>query len=331
MFQPSNQANNSPDVRMNMGQGSMPSPHGNSSILQGNATASESQMQQAHGSACPQHPHHFHHTSHQHDLAGATQQPSTVIFAAAPPGHQMAMPVIAGFPPAPNLQLHSGVPQPVLALPPGHQAYPHALAHAQAIHIHNHQGHPYHPQASQQGPNIHLLHSPVHPTHSMAMSNNNTSTAPANNQQEFTDPAIMSVSKIPPPRASAHQNGTDNSFPTNIMQINSKGSDVPYHHGHKPTIPSTSNVKSVQDLEREMMAGPPKKPQNLQQPINAPNQHNRPQGYMYNRPGYNTQLPRQGHHGMRNNQPHQVRIMMLNYCSMLQSRRFLFYDFIENV
>ena len=86
-----------------MGQGSMPSPHRNSSILHGNVVPSESQIQQAHGSTCPQHPHHFHHTSHQHDLAGVTQQPSTVIFAAAPPGHQMAMPVIAGFPPAPNL------------------------------------------------------------------------------------------------------------------------------------------------------------------------------------------------------------------------------------
>jgi len=297
--QPSNLAHSSPEVRMNMGQGSMPSPHRNSSILHGNVVPSESQIQQAHGSTCPQHPHHFHHTSHQHDLPGVTPSErlnikNMNINEAAPPGHQMAMPVIAGFPPAPNLQLHSGVPQPVLALPPGHQAYPHALAHAQAIHIHNHQGHPYHPQASQQGPNLHLLPSPVHPPHSMAMSNNNTSAAPANNQQEFTGPAIMSVSKIPPPRATALQNGSDNSFPTNIMQINSKGSDVPHHHGNKPTIPSSSNVKSVQDLEREMMAGPPKKPQNLQQPINAPNQHNRPQGHMYNRPGYIQRVRRGG-------------------------------------
>ena len=311
IFQPSH-LSLGPEVRMNIGQGYIPTSNENSAT-QSNVAQGESQVQQVHGSACPQHPNHFHHSGiHHHEISGLTQQPSTVIFAAAPPGHQMAVPVIAGFPPAPNLQLHSGIPQPVLALPPGHQAYPHALAHAHAIHIHNHPGHPYNPQTTQQGSNVHVLQSPVHPATSMAMSSNNFSKEPAATQQEFTDPAIMSVSKIPPPRASAQQNGSDNSFPTNIMQMNTKVSDVS-HHGQKPTIPASSNVKSVQDLEREMMAGPTsKKPHNAQQ-NNVPNQHNR-QGQMYNRPGYNTQqLPRQNHHGMRINQPHQVMLEFIEF------------------
>ena len=309
---------------MNVGQGSMPSPLGTSSVLRANAVQNESHVQNVHGT-CPQHPHHVHHPGHHHpDLAavqmamasnpgGQTQQSSTVIFAAAPPGHQVAVPVIAGFPPAPNLQLHSGVPQPVMALPPGHQPYPHPLAQAQGIHIHNHQGHSFLPNPNQQGSNIHVLQSAVHP-HQICMPNNQ-SNAQANFQQEFTDPAIMSVSKIPPPRASNQQNGSNSSFPTNIMQMNSKVVDTTHSNVHKPIIPASSNVKSVQDLEREMMAGPTvKKTHNNQQQNNVLNQQHRPHGQIHNRPGYNAnQLPRQNHIGMRNNQPYQVDISLILY------------------
>ena len=84
---------------------------------------------------------------------------------------------------------------------------------------------------------------------------------------------------------------------------------------HKPIIPASSNVKSVQDLEREMMAGPTvKKTHNYQQQNNMLNQQNRPHGQIHNRPGYNAnQLPRQNHIGMRNNQPYQVDIPLVLY------------------
>merc|ERR1711962_1910531 len=76
---------------------------------------------------------------------------------------------------------------------------------------------------------------------------------------------------------------------------------------HKPINPASSNVKSVQGLGREMMAGPTvKKTHNYQQQNNMLNQQNRPHGQIHNRPGYNAnQLPRQNHIGMRNNQPYQ--------------------------
>ena len=221
--------------------------------------------------------------------------------------HQVAVPVIAGFPPAPNLQLHSGVPQPVLAMTPGQQSYPHPLGNGQAIHIHNHPGHSYLPQRTQHGSNIHLHQSSVPPPQTTAISNTNLQTQ-ANSQQEFTDPAIMSVSKIPPPRSSLQQNGSENSFPTNIMQINSNSADVSHQHRHKPIIPTSSNVKSVQDIEREMMTEQCAKNAHhtLQQNIGL-NQYNRSQGQMHNRPGYNANhVPRQAHMGMRNNLPHQV-------------------------
>ena len=317
-MQPTHQFPDS-NVHINIGQGSIPSSHGNSSVLQANAIqGGESHIQQAHGSTCPQHPHHFHHSGphHHHDISAmqmamatnpGAAQPSTIIFAAAPPGHQVAVPVLAGFPPAPNLQLHSGVPQPVLAMPPGPQTYPHPLGNGQAVHIHNHPGHAYLPQSNQQGSNIHVLQSSVPPPQTTAISNTSSKTQ-TNSQQEFTDPAIMSVSTIPPPRASLQQNGSENSFPPNIVQMNAKSADVSHQHGHKPIIPTSCNVKSVQDIEREMMGGlSAKKAPNPLQQHSGLNQYNRSQGPMHNRPVYNSnQVPRQANIGMRNNLPHQV-------------------------
>ena len=92
------------------------------------------------------------------------------------------------------------------------------------------------------------------------------------------------------------------------MQINSNSANISHPRGHKLIIPTSSNVKSVQDIEREMMAEPSaKNPHHtLQQNIGL-NQYDRSQGQMHNRPGYNANhVPRQAHMGMRNNLPHQV-------------------------
>lgn len=233
-----------------------------------------------------------------------TQQQPTVIFAAAPPGHQMPMPVIAGFPPAPNMQMHSGVAPPVLSLHPGHQAFPPQLSHGQAIHLHNHAGQSL-PPPHLQGQNLHGFPPSMPPPHS----SNLNSRAPVPSRQEFNDPAIMSVSKLPPPRPPLQQPGLPaNSLPTNIMQMNSKLTEASQQHGPRPIIPVSSNVKSLQELEREMMGGFSGKKVNIgSAQANKIYQPNRPQGPLPHRMGYNNNYGhRQMHMGIRNNQNNQV-------------------------
>ena len=111
------------EVHLNLGQGaSHQSQTIPSNVLQGGESVLQPATSFGHGSGCPQHPNHFHHHgAHPQDMstvqmnmpanpigtqcntALTQQQQRTVIFAAAPPGHQMSMPVIGGFPPAPNM------------------------------------------------------------------------------------------------------------------------------------------------------------------------------------------------------------------------------------
>ena len=268
-------------------------------------------------SACPQHPNHVHHHgAHQHHdmpsvqmaiptnpMGTQQQQHSTVIFAAPSQGHQMPIPLIAGFPPAPNMQMNSGVPPPVLAMHQGNQAFP-PLVHTQAIHIHNHTGQPL-----PAPPQMHRFPPSIPPPQTTAGTSNLQGISTHHSQQEFNDPAIMSVSKLPPPRPPLRQDHVHtNTLPTNIMDVNQRLGDSSHQPGIKPTIPINSNVKSLQDIEREMMGGlSAKKAPNPLQQHSGLNQYNRSQGPMHNRPLYNSnQVPRQANIGMRNNLPHQV-------------------------
>jgi len=315
------------ELRLNIGQGNVPTLSGINTSLQTNVIQErESQLQQSTAhvqgstSTCPQHPNHFHHHGHHHqDLSTVqmampgnpmgtqsntilSQQP-TVIFAVAPPGHQMPIPSMTGFPTAPTMQIHSGVAPPVLAMHPGHQTFPPPLGHAQAIHIHNHPGQSQTLPSHLQGPNIHGFPPSIPPPQSSISSNIQQGRASVHTQQEFNDPAIMSVSKLPPPRPNLQQQGLHgNSLPTNIMDMNSRLNDAPHQHGANPTIPMSSNVKSVQDLEREMMEGPyARNANNSTQQANRFQQHNRNQGHLqYKVPFNGNNATRQMQPGFRN-------------------------------
>ena len=270
-------------------------------------------------SACPQHPNHVHHHgAHQHHdmpsvqmaiptnpMGTQQQQHSTVIFAAPSQGHQMPIPLIAGFPPAPNMQMNSGVPPPVLAMHQGNQAFP-PLVHTQAIHIHNHTGQPL-----PAPPQMHRFPPSIPPPQTTAGTSNLQGISTHHSQQEFNDPAIMSVSKLPPPRPPLRQDQVHaNALPTNIMDVNQRLGDSSHQPGIKPTIPMNSNVKSVQDIEREMMGGP--NARNINNSVPQPNrlqQQNRMQGQLQHRMSYNGNNGyRQMQSGMRNNQNNQVRL-----------------------
>ena len=320
---------------LNVGQGHILSSVGANPVQQASINQSAPLVQSA--GVCPQHPHHHHHHGPQQhqDLphiqmampvnpmatqcnSAHTQQP-TIIFASAPPGHPMSMPVMAGFPPAPNMQVHSAVNPSMLGVHHGHQTHPPPLGHTQAIHIHHHPGQSLPPHL--QRPNIHGF-PPIPYSQTQPISSDNTHIrGPINQQQEFNDPAIMSVSKLPPPRSNVHQQGAHtNSLTTNMMQMNPKRTDISHQHESKPCIPANSNVKSVQDLERELMGGPVVNHSfnNSIRQANKTSQQNKPQGQMVHRGGYNS-APRYSQSGFRNNHPNQVRakklgdILVYNY------------------
>ena len=118
----------------------------------------------------------------------------------------------------------------------------------------------------------------------------------------------MSVSKLPPPRPHLQQPGPPaNSLPTNIMQMSSNLTEASHHHGPRPIIPMTSNVKSVQELEREMMGGSCGKKANNSSQVTKNYQPNRPQAQLQHKMGYNNNYGhKQMHMGIRNNQNNQV-------------------------
>ena len=242
--------------------------------------------------------------------SAVTQHP-TVIFAAAPPGHPMSIPVITGFPPAPTMQVHSTATPSVLAMHHGPQPVPPPLGHAQAIHIHHHPGQSL-PPPNLQGPTVQGFPPSLPPPQAPSISSNNVhNRGPIYQQQEFNDPAIMSVSKLPPPRPSLQQRGVQtNPLSTNIMQMNPRGIETSHQHGPKPSIPASSNVKSVQDLERELMGGSVVNRANntyTNQQANKTYQHIRSQGQLQQRGAYNSNhVTRQMQSGFRNNQPNQV-------------------------
>lgn len=278
--------------------------------------------------ACPQHPNHFHHHGyHPHNIPTiemamqsnpiapnqgtavlSQQQQPTVIFAAAPPVHQVPHPVLTGFPPAPSMQAHSGVAPPVLAMHPGHQPFPPPLGQAQAIHIHNHPGQSQPLPPPLLGQNIQGFPPSIAPQQSIG-SNVQQGRSSLHSQQEFNDPAIMSVSKLPPPRPNLQQHGHGNLLSTNIVDINSRPKDMSHQRGPNPIIPISSNVKSVQDLEREMMGGSyPRKANIATQQTNKFHQHNRNQGHLPHNLPLNGNNTRQMQPGFRNGQGIQVKL-----------------------
>ena len=93
------------------------------------------------------------------------------------------------------------------------------------------------------------------------------------------------------------------------MDVNQRLGESSHQPGIKPTIPINSNVKSVQDIEREMMGGP--NTRNINNSVPQPNrlqQQNRMQGQLQHRMSYNGNNGyRQMQSGMRNNQNNQVR------------------------
>ena len=321
---------------LNVGQGHVLSPVGITGVSQAAVIQGASLVQptaafsQGPAAACPQHPHHHHHHGphqHQHMSPGqmampvnamatqsnsvlSQQQQPTVIFAAAPPGHHMSIPVMAGFPPAPTMQVHSAVPPSMLAMHHGHQTLPPPLGHTQAIHIHHHPGQSLTPP-HLQGPNVQGFPPSVPPPQAPPISSNTVHVRGPIHQQEFNDPAIMSVSKLPPPRPGLQQQSLHvNSLPTNIMQMNPRQIETSHQHGRKPSIPANSNVKSVQDLEREMMGGSAVSRANnnttQQAQTNKTQQQNRLQGQLQHRGAYNNNVTRQMQTGFRNHPPNQV-------------------------
>ena len=220
----------------------------------------------------------------QCNSAMTQQQQPTVIFAAAPPGHHpMSIPVIAGFPHTATMQVHSAAHS---GMHHGHPTSSPLLGHTQAIHIHHHPSQAVSPHPHVPVQNVQGFPPTLPPPHTQSTSSKDLVTArgPINHQQEFHDPAIMSVSKLPPPTPQ-RQDATPNPLTANMMQTNSRQFEL-HRQSPRPPIPPNSKVKSVQDLEREMMRGPfSNLANNSGQNVNK-NQYSRSQGQLQNRGPY---------------------------------------------